>query len=279
MRSCIEWRKSFRYLSEIDQFNIEYKINKTRELLNFLDIYGISQRVNIYTGNLTKEEIQDAIDVLIDIKELNKYKFSIVMNKNSVSEEEINKIKENNIDFYFLNLIDTWDDLLGVLNMDVSDVFIGRDLGFELTKVAAAVQHMEKPAQIRCYANLCQTLYGYDDGLKTFFIRPEDVAFYDDYIDIIEFWDSVDIQSTLYEIYFHTHKWNGNLQEIIKGLKKEINNQYIITGAFAEYRISCERKCYKGGSCSICKKIALLADTIKNSEEYEMFSKYHKKKK
>lgn len=278
MRSCIEWRKSFPYMVEIDQFNIDYKLNKTKELISFLDVFGMSQRVNIRIDkDIFVDEKEDLIDLFIDLVKLDKYMFAIVIDQNFFSEEEVQKLRENNVLFYFNSVIDTWDDLLGIVSLGVSDIFIGRDLCFELDKIKAALQFLKKSVQIRVYANICQTFYDYDDGLKTFFIRPEDMEFYSTYIDIIEFYDSADIQKVLYEIYFHDQKWNGNLQEIIKGLKVEINNEYFLTGDFAEQRAVCGRKCLKGKRCALCDKLVLLAKTIKNSDDYEMFSKYHSK--
>lgn len=46
MKSCIEWRKSFNYKIEIDEFNIYFR-NKKEKLINFLDVFAKSQRVNL----------------------------------------------------------------------------------------------------------------------------------------------------------------------------------------------------------------------------------------
>ena len=73
MKSCVEWRKSFKYLPEIDQFNIAYK-KKEAKLLEFLDQYGISQRVNIILPN--KYQNSD-VDFLVEIGKLNKYQIAI----------------------------------------------------------------------------------------------------------------------------------------------------------------------------------------------------------
>lgn len=280
MRSCIKWNKSFPYLTEIDEFNIEYQLNKGRQLIKFLDIYGISQRVNIYIPDFFSEDnIDETIDLLIGIQELEKYNITIVGNKNIIGTiDRIKRMQEGKLSFYFSNIIDTFDDLLGAIYLGVSDVFIGRDLGFELDKVTAVIKNQNSPIQVRCYANICQTFYSYDNGLKTFFIRPEDVNFYSNYIDIIEFWEPEGLEKkVLYESYFHNHKWAGNLQEIIKGLKVSVNNNFFITGDFAETRYKCARKCYKGNHCALCDKLLMLSETIKNNEEYIMLSKYHGK--
>jgi len=58
----------------------------------------------------------------------------------------------------------------------------------------------------------------YNDGFKQFFIRPEDVDIYGEYVDVIEFYDSIEQQNVLYEVYFKDKEWNGKLREIIKGM-------------------------------------------------------------
>ena len=60
MKSCIQWRKGFKYLSQIDEFNIDYK-NKEIKLVNFLEHYAKTQRVNI---RLPKDYTKDDIDLL-----------------------------------------------------------------------------------------------------------------------------------------------------------------------------------------------------------------------
>ena len=104
------------------------------------------------------------------------------------------------------------------------------------------------------------------DGIKTFFIRPEDISIYHPYIDVLEFYDSENQQNPLYEIYFHDQKWDGDLREIIKGLKYKVNSYYILGSEFARNRISCNRKCIKGSNCNLCQSIVEFANTIENNK-------------
>jgi hypothetical protein len=88
---------------------------------------------------------------------------------------------------------------------------------------------------------------------------------------VIEFYDSVDKQNVLYEIYFKDKHWDGKLKEIIKSMKNDINNYYLLGTEFARYRVSCGKECFKGGRCRICDRLESLADTLENSKEYEVF--------
>ena len=55
------------------------------------------------------------------------------------------------------------------------------------------------------------------------------------------------------------------MNEIIINLKSDIDNRYIIP-RFAEKRISCDKKCQKGGRCNICNNILDLSKTLKDNK-------------
>jgi hypothetical protein len=157
-----------------------------------------------------------------------------------------------------------------MLELGVSDVYIGGMLGFDLERVNKFVPIN---IQIRSYVNICQYEWDNSKGFKTFFIRPEDLNYYSNFIDVIEFYKSEDIQNTLYEIYFHSKEWNGNLREIIKGLRVDINNYYILGSEFARRRAQCRRKCIKGERCELCDGLIDLAKTLEESKEYDVFKR------
>ena len=203
---------------------------------------------------------------------MNKYNIAVCFNfKYNRDSILYKKIKAAGVPFYFSYLINNWDELIGYMDIGVSDVFITGFLGFELDKVSKITK--ERKVQLRCYCNMCQSVWNEGNSFKKFFIRPEDMYIYDEYIDIIEFFKSEDTQNVLYDVYFHTHKWVGNLQEIVKGLKEPVNNYYILGSDFAQRRIKCGKKCLKGSNCELCERIKELADTLENSDEYEVFER------
>ena len=268
MKSCIEWRKSFKYLPQIDEFNIEYK-RKDVKLLKFLDKYAKTQRVNIYVNNPEVEE-QD-IDLLIEIYKTKKYNIAVVCQFGLNDSYQFYKLRMSNVPFYFCNPVETYDVLLGYLAIGVSDVFVTNDLAFDLEEVSQKTKPLG--VQIRCYANICQSSWNEGYGFKSFYIRPEDVDKYSEYVDVIEFYKSEDRQNVLYDIYFHDKKWSGQLREIIQGLKLDVDNHYIIDDQFANRRMKCKKKCIKGGRCRLCDRLLELAKTLEDSGEYEVFNK------
>ena len=265
MKSCIEWRKGFKYLPQIDEFNIDYK-NKEIKFYQFLEQYARSQRVNI---RLPIEYTKDDL-ALLEAAYDKGYNVTIIL----PDRYYVNQLQKHKVPFYFETPIYTWDEFYDLKNLGVSDIFISGELGFELDKISSIAK--KENIQIRCYVNIVQSSvkgYSKENSLKGFYIRPEDVNFYSQYVDVIEFYDSVDSQNVLYEVYFKDKEWNGNLREIIKGMTLDINNYYILGNEFARRRSQCGKKCLKGNRCELCDRLIELADSLEKSEDYQVFKK------
>ena len=262
MKSCIEWRKGFKYLPEIDQFNIDFR-NKEIQLTRFLELYAKSQRVNI---RLPEDYTENNIELLEAAYEKG-YNIAIIL----PDIYYVERLKNKGVPFFLGAAARSWDEFVGFLSLGVSDIYITCELGFELDKISAIAK--ENGVQIRCYANISQSSWRNEKGLKGFFIRPEDVDFYSQYVDVIEFYDAVEQQNVLYDVYFHSKEWNGKLREIIKGLSCDVNNYYILGSEFARRRSECGKKCLKGNRCQLCDRLVELADSLEQSPDYQVFKR------
>lgn len=267
MKSCIEWRKSFKYFDEVDEYNIEYKRDKIDKLIKFLDKYSIEKgkRVNIEVGTNEGD-----VDVLIEMKKKYDYNIALKMKPLEKKDKILEKLRKNSIPFYFNIYVTRWNQLNEYISCGVSDVIISGELGFDLPRVAAAVG---EGIQVRAYVNVSQYIYSSEDTFKSFFIRPEDMDFYSQYIDVAEFYNSDNTQNTLYEIYFKDKKWDGKLREIIKRLDDDVNNYYILGKEFAIQRSKCKKNCIKGERCRLCDVVKELAYTLEKSKEYDVFKR------
>ena len=94
---------------------------------------------------------------------------------------------------------------------------------------------------------------------------------YDEYIDVIQFWDSKEKQNILYEIYFKNQKWDGRLDEIIQGLACNVNNYYLLGREFGESRIDCCKNCIKDSRCGLCFNEVVIAKSLEQSPDYEVY--------
>ncbi len=250
MKYCLNYNRTtqqMKCIQEADEWTIEYN-SKDNTLLEFLELHQ-NIRINLY------------IKELLDLKFLedlcNKYKNLYL----KLSKEYYEKLKENKVDirFYFDILATDWDTFIGCINFGVSDIYIAENLGFELDKVAA-IAH-SKDIKLRAFPDVAQSKWKDSDSLKKFFIRPEDIDFYSDYIDVIEFYNDDKKLEIYYKIYAKDKKWFGKLNEIILDFNSELDNKYIIP-RFPEKRVSCGKSCLKGGHCRRCDRIEQLSNTL-----------------
>lgn len=228
------------------------------QLAKFLEIYAKSQRVNI---RLPEDYTKDNLELLEAAYEKG-YNIAIILPDIYHTEE----LKEKGIPFYLSRAAETWDEFRGMLSLGVSDIFITGQLGFELNRISIITK--KENIQVRCYVNIIQSSWKDERGLKGFFIRPEDVDFYSNYVDVIEFYDAVDQQNVLYDVYFHSKEWNGKLREIIKGLTNDVDNYYILGTEFARRRSQCGKKCLKDNRCQLCDRLVELANSLEKSTDF-----------
>ena len=266
MKYCVEFAKDFHYMDEIDECFIQYRNNNTA-LEKFVEKFK-EKRILI---KLAFEDFKDFIDdsLQIDVfKEIrNKYKanigFILPDYELDGSKKVFDILKENNFPAFFSTMVHSWDVLIGLANMGVSDIYIVEELGFELVN-AAAVLH-DRGIQIRCYPNVAQSAHPDIPDIKKFFIRPEDVDRYSRYVDVFEFYGDND--NFYYKIYAEDKKWFGDLSEIIFNFNKSLDSRCIVT-QFAEVRSRCGKKCMKGSICKICEKVDKLAETMQENGLY-----------
>ena len=264
---AIPFVQKFKYLNnENVQFNINFK-PKIKQLENFLTIYG-SHRINIYCSDFN-------YDKDIQIVKLLKEKFDFVLCFPEYSKELESKLNKDNLPHFYQEMIYTWDRFFGFLDLNVTDIVIGNEFAFNLKTIAEKAK--EKNKKIRCYCNICQSTWEENSGIKTFFIRPEDIELYSNYIDtfsfVVEEKDFVRI-NTLYEIYSEKQKWFGQLKELIINYTGEEDSRFILP-LFSEKRLNCGKKCILNNLCHICDRIIDLGESlkeknliIKTSKEY-----------
>lgn len=259
MKYCIDYYKTSKIINEVDELTITYNKSDTT-LLDFLDKYK-EKRINIYIEDLDDFNESNELKKISAIKDTNNY--NIYLKIPYYNKEFINKVKEKEIKFFLETKINSWDGFVCLINLGVSDIYVVEELCFELDKCADLAH--QNNIQLRTFPNVAQSKWEELDDIKKFFIRPEDVKLYEDYIDVLEFFGTKDKIDAYYKIYKDGKQWFGQLNEIIIGFNNEIDNRYIIP-RFPENRIKCGKKCLKGGSCHICDRIEELSYTLQKSE-------------
>lgn len=173
--------------------------------------------------------------------------------------------------FFCKQTICDWDSLFTMIEWygaDLSDMYIGGELGFEIELVSRYLHGLG--IEVRCTPNEATKTnnLGVRD-YRSFFIRPNDLHLYDEFIDVVEFMSTYGDPEVLFEIYTKDKKWNGPLNQVIANTNIKVNNKNILP-IFGIKRVSCGRKCLHGKKCEMCPKVLHLAETMSgNGLEFE----------
>lgn len=230
------------------------------DLSSFVEKYNIEKVINDYCDKTIIIARITAND--LKYKDLTKLlkKDNILLSTVSFAVlEKVNKEYRNK--FFTLEPIDSFDKLKYCINiLNVKRVVIEGKLGFDLKKIKLYNNEIE------IMINPCEA----NGDIKSFFIRPEDIDFYSNYVDSLFF--PLEQEYTLFEIYKKDKKWYGKLNEIIKGLDSEINNKYFsrdennsIVKSFRDIRSTCGKRCQEN-ECSVCEKLENISKLIEDKE-------------
>lgn len=260
MKYCMNYYKENKKLSQADEINIKYDKNELY-IIDFLK-ENIGKRINIC---LTIDDLFDLKSknntLLFSIKEkLTDANYSIRFPKyiNNPCDDLIQRCKENNIDFFFDEYITDWDKLYGFIKLGVSDIYIVEEMGFSLAKISSIAK--ENNVKVRVFPNVAQSSFNGTPAITKFFIRPEDIKFYSQYVDIFEFYGYMDKEETYYDIYT-SGEWFGDLNEIIINFNSSLDNRCVVD-YFANTRANCDKKCLKNRPCNLCERCYDLAKTL-----------------
>lgn len=258
MNYAINWFKGFAYEDEIQEIIIKYDFNKypilteyASALIDFVKSKREDLRIVVDVTHMTAIEFERAINVFKACYEIHPNITFMI----SRIVEYMKRVEENELPFFYCEKVNTIDALNQYISEDVTDVYITDELAFSLSDIKYNI--CKNKVKIRVFPNVAQSSVSRADGVKSitkFFIRPEDVKYYEDCVDIMEFFGSADKQNTLYKIY-KEQKWRGPLNLIISGYNPEdnieINSSIIPT--FGQVRKNCHKKCgYTSSGCQIC---------------------------
>ena len=254
MQYCINYNRAFKKPERADEFTIIYN-KKNDSLIDFLEKFK-DKRIN-----LTIEEKLTFSELKLLKTIWDKY-LNFVLRIENYDEEILEDITECGVPFFFSNRVNNWDEFLGLIELGVTDIYIVEDLCFELDKVSL-IAH-ENNVKLRVYPNVAQSSWKYTPEIKKFWIRPEDIDIYSQYVDVCEFFGQDQHVSVLLDVYKKHKQWFGLLNEIIIGLKSNIDSRFIIP-RFAEKRVRCGKECLKGGKCQMCERVISLSHALEDA--------------
>lgn len=258
MNYCIKYTNKFRYFNN-SNVEIEIMYSSNNKLLDFCkDVLKESQKLVV---NILDEKISE--------DEVSVFEAAAAIHPNILFKTtDIDFIYKNNnkLNFLYAEPISRWLDVGELSEIGISEILIKDYLCFDLEKLKTYCD--KRNIKIRCVANYIEEdRFNTIPPYKKFFIRPEDISFYEDYIDTIEFYkddyyELLEKQNILYKIY-NSGKWEGKIGDIIDGYIDDTLNT-TITPLFAKFRIDCGRRCDLG-LCDFCEHHIDLAKALEKS--------------
>ena len=255
-----------RKFNHFDQSNVEININfkpKVAELDEFISKYN-QKRINLIFENLESFNQEWDPDLILEFRK--KYpNCDLVIRLPEYNPRIQTLLTQKQVPHYYYIFANKWEIFNGLLETSVTDIYVTEDLCFSMDIIQQKAQAKNK--KIRVFCDVCQTSWPYENSLRTFFIRPEDVNLYNKYIDVVEFFDAEhnkDSLNILYDLYNNGKRWAGPLNEIIKGFKEDTDSYYLIP-YFGQKRLNCNKRC-NVSTCSFCLQVSSLADTLKQNQ-------------
>lgn len=255
MKYCLPYIRDSKYMAEVDEIIIPFQLKDIHFIKSLTSKEKILKSVIIIEVQDSDEFVNNkCIDIFKSLKEdyTNidfKLKFS---NPDTFLNETLQECKKCGIPFFFDTYANSWDIFHGLIDLGVSDIYVVEEMGFSLNKLGAIAHASD--ISIRVFGNVAQSGWREERSIKSFFIRPEDVAIYEQCVDVIEFYGENNVQEVSYKAYAKDGIWFGDLREIIIGLDVEADSRFIVP-MFAEARLDCEKKCQKLRPCNICTRI------------------------
>lgn len=180
MKYCITYNKNNKNaIEQVEELLIQY--NEKKDFLECLLQYPQKRIIIAFDAiNLTEEILKTIIKIKKENKEI---QMALRVQKN-IEPELISIMQENKIDFFLNYYAYNLDIFWGLVKMGVSDIYITEDLGFNLITIKSLIK--EKNIIIRAFPNIAQSAWKDTEDYKKFFIRPDDIDFYSQYIDVLE---------------------------------------------------------------------------------------------
>lgn len=262
MRYAIVYTDTFRHFDVIDEVIFEYKNAPEQLLINITNnLKNPEQTALISLNYLNEEQFELAIPHILKIKQEHPNMKIIIDFREH--KKYISILQEKEIDFFFSDFARNLTMLAAMKRLGASEAYIAEDLGFYLHKLQ---KFRDNKFKFRVWPDIAQTISGTKDvfhSLTQFFIRPEDITFYEDFIDTVEFMRLGTKVNTIYEIY-QQGQWLGNLDMIILDLETSIDNK-TITPYFGKQRSHCEKRCL-WSACDICGRTQELGEALEKND-------------
>lgn len=255
------------YLQDVQELKITYNPRDKQNLKALLEKYKDKTIIIKITETIEEIEIQL-------LKQYYEEYSNIKLIFDFNNKQNLERIQRSEIPFFFSNYVTHFDQIAVYSQYNPTDMYICEELGFFLNKISESLH--EKNIRVRVFPNICQSSILEIEDIKTFFIRPEDIKIYKEFVDVFELVSDAQRQQTIYRIY-KKGKWIGNLNEIIPSFKTPLNNNYLLNN-FGKIRCKCQKRCsLNEKKCSLCNQFLTIANIIEEKDK-KIIAKQQKEK-
>lgn len=250
---AVVYNKSFRHLDEIDEIIYPF-INDAIWMIDMAYFAKPEQRIIVDLSDWLESRVKEDSGILSIIKMMKEKHSNIAVRCNMYWDKELlNSFKEK-FPIFFVNFANTYEAFCHMAKMGVSDIYVTEGLAFELQNLQKI--RKEQGIKIRVFPDVAQSQFKDVPDTAKFWIRPEDIDLYSEYVDVFEIFHDYARSSVVYEIY-KQQQWVGGLYNLIEGITDNIDNT-TIAPHFGKSRLNCQQRCLIG-KCNICPNIMDLA--------------------
>ena len=152
--------------------------------------------------------------------------------------------------------VNTYNMLYFLLQYPISDITIGEPLNFDLDRVVAAVRQYDRKVKIRVIPafgrpSLFNNIADVDNGIRHFWILPQHMSQFEDYIDVVDLLsNNTERETTLVRVFLkgsYTRELSYYLENCESGMLCDL-----ITNEFVKRRLNCGQRCMQTADSSYC---------------------------
>lgn len=159
----------------------------------------------------------------------------------------------------------TWGLVQILLYYNVSDITLGEPLVFDMPEIKKNIQ--SRGVKIRIRPNFAKPMLARDvetdKGIHHFWVLPQHMYLYEDYVDILDLLDNNSVRETaVVNAYTSADPYTARLDTLIDGVECGIGASFI-DDKFVQRRLTCHQNCLKNSNyCHFCDQYVKMYDVI-----------------
>lgn len=255
MKYAITYHKDFKYFDQIDEVIFIVAKGNPSSITDYIPsiLPNENQRAIFdicnYTGDLDK-----ILSAILTLKQT--HKVAVKLYRQQI--DRIEKLKENNIPYFFINIPRTLEQVYSLANSGVSDIYITEELAFRMKELQSirslfGVKYRVFPDVTQCSPGTKELI----PPITNFFIRPEDTEIYEDVVDVFELFRQDMGISTVYDIY-KRRVWDGLVSDYLCDSESLNFSNGSLPPHFGQMRLNCKKKCLSL-ACDFCRSAEAFA--------------------